>query len=76
MTAKTTATATAKWKTANGISEPATPHPALSRKGRGNDHDHDHDHGNGNGNGKMGNGFLNTPKLAKQVPPLFNQKGK
>jgi hypothetical protein len=26
-------------------------------------------------NGKKENGNLNTPKLAKQVPPLFNQKG-
>jgi hypothetical protein len=45
MTAKTTATA--KWKTENGISETATPHRVslretiLSRKGRGNDHDKD-----------------------------------
>jgi hypothetical protein len=29
-------TATTKWKKAKGISETATPHPALSRKGRGN----------------------------------------
>jgi hypothetical protein len=32
------------WKTRTALLEPATPHPALSRKGRGNDHDHDHDH--------------------------------
>jgi hypothetical protein len=31
MTAKT------KWKKTNDIPETATPHPALSRKGRGND---------------------------------------
>jgi hypothetical protein len=30
-----------KMENDNGISETATPHPALSRKGRGNCHDHD-----------------------------------
>jgi hypothetical protein len=51
----------------NGDPSPCLPsvrETILSRKGRGN-----------NDNNKVEKDILNTPKLAKQVPPLFNQKG-
>jgi hypothetical protein len=44
-----------------GISGTATPHPALSRKGRGK------------GNGKKENGNLNTPSALPT--PLFSKRG-
>jgi hypothetical protein len=54
-----------KVENGNGNTEPATPHPTLSRKGRGNDHNHDHNH----------NSKENGIKYPALRAPLFNQKG-
>jgi hypothetical protein len=65
-----TATTTANWKTATAFLETATPHPALSRKGRGNDTTNDY---NDNGNGKSFISFwIATGRLSRWGAPTRN----